>query len=126
MYKRQYSARPGTPAAALADQVPEAVKLDRLLRLQTAIDRNQAAFNAKCLGARMPVLLEKPGRHPGQLVGRSPYMQPVHVMADGSMIGETAMVTITDLSPNSLEGTLVPETINPRRAVQGEPETCPG
>jgi tRNA-2-methylthio-N6-dimethylallyladenosine synthase len=72
------------------------------------------------------VLFEKPGRHPGQLVGRSPYMQPVHVMADGSMIGETAMVTITDLSPNSLEGTLVPETINPRRAVQGEPETCPG
>ena len=122
----KYSARPGTPAAALADQVPEAVKLDRLLRLQAAIDRNQAAFNAKCLGARMPVLLEKPGRHPGQLVGRSPYMQPVHVMADGSMIGETAMVTITDLSPNSLEGTLVPETINPRRAVQGEPETCPG
>ena len=122
----KYSARPGTPAAALADQVPEAVKLDRLLRLQAAIDRNQAAFNAKCLGARMPVLLEKPGRHPGQLVGRSPYMQPVHVMADGSMIGETAMVTITDLSPNSLEGTPVPETINPRRAVQGEPETCPG
>jgi len=72
------------------------------------------------------VLLEKPGRHPGQLVGRSPYMQPVHVVADASMIGETAMVTITDLSPNSLEGTLVPKTINPRRAVQGEPETCPG
>src|SRR5215469_8888043 len=122
----KYSARPGTPAAALADQVPEAVKLDRLLRLQAAIDRNQAAFNAKCLGARMPVLFEKPGRHPGQLVGRSPYMQPVHVMADAPMIGETAMVTITDLSPNSLEGTLVPKTINPRRAVQGEPETCPG
>ena len=122
----KYSARPGTPAAALADQVPEAVKLDRLRRLQAAIDRNQAAFNAKCLGVRMPVLLEKPGRHAGQLVGRSPYMQPVHVMADGSMIGETAMVTITDLSANSLAGTLVPETSHPRRAVQGEPETCPG
>jgi tRNA-2-methylthio-N6-dimethylallyladenosine synthase len=120
----KYSARAGTPAAALADQVPEAVKLDRLLRLQAAIDRNQAAFNAKCLGVRMPVLFEKPGRHAGQLVGRSPYMQPVHVMADGSMIGQTAMVTITDLSPNSLEGALVPETSH--ATVQGEPESCPG
>jgi len=120
----KYSARPGTPAAALPDQIPEAVKRDRLLRLQAAIDRNQAAFNAKCLGARLPVLLEKPGRHAGQLVGRSPYMQPVHVMADGSMIGETAMVTVTGLSANSLEGTLAPETSHPGR--MGEPETCPG
>ena len=122
----KYSARPGTPAAALADQVPEAVKLERLLRLQAAIDRSQAAFNAKCLGVRMPVLLEKPGRHAGQLVGRSPYMQPVHVLADGSMIGETAMVTITGLSANSLEGTRVSPSRHQGRAVQGEPETCPG
>ena len=115
----KYSARPGTPAAALPDQIPEAVKRDRLLRLQAAIDRNQAAFNAKCLGARLPVLFEKPGRHAGQLVGRSPYMQPVHVMADGSMIGETAMVTITGLSANSLEGTLAPETSRPGCAAHG-------
>jgi tRNA-2-methylthio-N6-dimethylallyladenosine synthase len=120
----KYSARPGTPAAALPDQVPEAVKLERLLRLQAAIAQSQAAFNAQCRGARLPVLFEKPGRHAGQLVGRSPYMQPVHVMADASMIGETAMVTITGLSANSLEGTLVPDSC--RRAAHGEPETCPG
>jgi tRNA-2-methylthio-N6-dimethylallyladenosine synthase len=122
----KYSARPGTPAAGLPDQVPEAVKLERLLRLQAAIARNQAAFNAKCLGARLPVLFEKPGRHPGQLVGRSPYMQPVHVMADATMIAKTATVTITGLSPNSLEGTLVADDSHPRGAAQGEPETCPG
>jgi tRNA-2-methylthio-N6-dimethylallyladenosine synthase len=122
----KYSARPGTPAAALPDQVPEAVKLERLLRLQAAIARNQAAFNAQCLGARLPVLFEKPGRHPGQLVGRSPYMQPVHVMADGSMIAKTATVTITGLSANSLEGTLLADDSRPRRAAHGEPETCPG
>jgi len=120
----KYSARPGTPAAALPEQVPEAVKLERLLRLQAAIARNQAAFNARCLGARLPVLFEKPGRHAGQLVGRSPYMQPVHVMADASMLAQTAMVTITGLSANSLEGTLVPESN--RRAAHGERETCPG
>jgi tRNA-2-methylthio-N6-dimethylallyladenosine synthase len=120
----KYSARPGTPAAALPDQVPEDVKLERLLRLQAAIARSQAAFNAQCLGARLPVLFEKPGRHAGQLVGRSPYMQPVHVMADASMIGTTAMATITGLSANSLEGTLVPESR--RRAAHEEPETCPG
>jgi tRNA-2-methylthio-N6-dimethylallyladenosine synthase len=120
----KYSARPGTPAAALPDQVPEAVKLERLLRLQAAITRSQAAFNARCLGARLPVLFEKPGRHAGQLVGRSPYMQPVHVMADASMLAQTAMVAITGLSANSLEGTLVPESS--RRAAHGERETCPG
>jgi tRNA-2-methylthio-N6-dimethylallyladenosine synthase len=122
----KYSARPGTPAAALPDQVAESVKLERLLRLQAAIARNQAAFNAKCLGVRLPVLFEKPGRHPGQLVGRSPYMQPVHVMADASMIAKTATVTITGLSANSLEGTLMADGSHPRRAAQGEPETCPG
>jgi tRNA-2-methylthio-N6-dimethylallyladenosine synthase len=122
----KYSARPGTPAAALPDQVPEAIKLDRLLRLQAAITRSQAAFNAQCLGARLPVLFEKPGRHAGQLVGRSPYMQPVHVMTDASMIGKTAMVTITDLSANSLAGTLAPDSSHPGRAVYGEPETCRG
>jgi tRNA-2-methylthio-N6-dimethylallyladenosine synthase len=122
----KYSARPGTPAAALADQVPEGVKLDRLARLQAVIDRNQTVFNAKCLGTRLPVLLEKPGRHGGQLVGRSPYMQPVHVIADGSMIGATVMVTITGLSANSLEGALAPVGGYPGQAAQGEPETCPG
>jgi tRNA-2-methylthio-N6-dimethylallyladenosine synthase len=102
----KYSPRPGTPAAAMAEQVPEGLKTERLHRLQAAIDRGHAAFNARCCGARFDVLFEKPGRHPGQLVGRSPYLQPVQVTAPPSMIGKIAPVTITELSANSLFGAL--------------------
>jgi tRNA-2-methylthio-N6-dimethylallyladenosine synthase len=102
----KYSPRPGTPAAALADQVPEPVKAERLQRLQAAIDRHQAAFNARCLDTTFEVLLEKPGRHPGQLVGRSPYLQPVQVMAPHNRIGEIVAVRVTRIGPNSLHGML--------------------
>ncbi|HLN07565.1 MAG TPA: MiaB/RimO family radical SAM methylthiotransferase, partial [Xanthobacteraceae bacterium] len=102
----KYSPRPGTPAAVRADQVPEPVKTERLHRLQAAIDRHQAAFNAGCLGTTFDVLLERPGRHPGQLVGRSPYLQPVQVMAVSSLIGTIVAVTVTRIGPNSLHGTL--------------------
>src|SRR5499426_1578224 len=102
----KYSPRPGTPAADMPDQVPDAVKSERLNRLQAAIDRHQAAFNAQCLGRTFDVLFEKPGRHPGQIVGRSPYLQPVVVMAPATMIGEIAAVTITEVSANSLFGAL--------------------
>jgi len=102
----KYSPRPGTPAAAMAEQVPEQLKSERLYRLQAAIDRRQAHFNAACRGRTFDVLFEKPGRHPGQLVGRSPYLQPVQVMAAPSMVGEIAAVTITEISANSLFGTL--------------------
>ncbi len=101
----KYSPRPGTPAA-LADQVPEEIKATRLQRLQQAIDRHQAAFNARALGMTFDVLLEKPGRHPGQLVGRSPYLQPVQVTASADMIGEIVAVTISEIAPNSLFGVL--------------------
>jgi len=101
----KYSPRPGTPAAIRADQVPEIVKTERLRRLQAAIEHHQKAFNAGCLGATFDVLLEKPGRHPGQLVGRSPYLQPVQVMAPPSLIGEVVAVTVTRVGPNSLHGT---------------------
>jgi tRNA-2-methylthio-N6-dimethylallyladenosine synthase len=101
----KYSPRPGTPAAAMAEQVPEQLKSERLYRLQAAIDRRQAHFNAGCRGRTFDVLFEKPGRHPGQLVGRSPYLQPVQVMAAPSMVGEIAAVTITEISANSLFGT---------------------
>src|SRR5262249_20760617 len=77
----KYSPRPGTPAAVMADEVPDEIKVERLARLQATIDRHQAAFNARTQGTTLSVLLEKPGRHPGQLVGRSPYLQPVQVMA---------------------------------------------
>ena len=102
----KYSARPGTPAAEMPEQVPEDVKSERLYRLQAAIDDHQLRFNAQCLGRTFDVLFEKPGRHPGQIVGRSPYLQPVVVMAPATMIGEIAAVTITEVSANSLFGAL--------------------
>ncbi|MFL6797170.1 MAG: tRNA (N6-isopentenyl adenosine(37)-C2)-methylthiotransferase MiaB [Xanthobacteraceae bacterium] len=102
----KYSARPGTPAAQMAAQVPEDVKSERLQRLQHLIGEQQRRFSAQCLGRTMEVLFEKPGRHPGQIVGRSPYLQPVQVKAPSEMIGEVARVTITEISANSLFGEL--------------------
>jgi tRNA-2-methylthio-N6-dimethylallyladenosine synthase len=101
----KYSPRPGTPAADMA-QLSEAVKDERLRRLQREIDRHQAAFMARCHGMTFDVLFEKPGRHPGQIVGRSPYLQPVQAMAPSAMIGEIHAVTVTEVSSNSLFGTL--------------------
>src|SRR5437660_990378 len=105
-YSFKYSPRPGTPAAGMADQVPDEIKVERLARLQAAIDRHQANFNARTLGTTFSVLLERPGRHPGQLVGRSPYLQPVQVMAPPALIGEIVAVRITQIGPNSLFGVL--------------------
>ena len=102
----KYSPRPGTPAADMPDQRADAVKSERLHRLQAAIDRQQAAFNARCRGRSFDVLFEKPGRHPGQIVGRSPYLQPVQVTGPSTMIGDIATVTITEISANSLFGAL--------------------
>jgi len=105
----KYSPRPGTPAAEMAEQLPEEVKSERLQRLQRLIDGHQAAFNAGSLGRTFEVLFEKPGRHPGQIVGRSPYLQPVQVMASSTLVGEIRSVTITEIAPNSLFGTLTAE-----------------
>jgi tRNA-2-methylthio-N6-dimethylallyladenosine synthase len=107
----KYSPRPGTPAADLDDQAPEAVKTERLAVLQASIDRRQKAFNAGMLGRTFDVLMEKPGRHPGQVVGRSPYLQPVQTMAPASLIREIVPVTIVEVGPNSLFGALAaPQT----------------
>ena len=84
-------------------------KSDRLHRLQAAIDRSQAAFNRRCLGRTFAVLFERPGRHDGQLVGRSPYLQPVQVEAPTALIGEIAAVTVTEVASNSLFGALAQE-----------------
>jgi tRNA-2-methylthio-N6-dimethylallyladenosine synthase len=105
----KYSARPGTPAAEMPDQIDEATKSERLGRLQAAIDRNAAAFNARCLGRTFDVLFEKPGRHAGQIVGRSPYLQPVQVMAAPGLIGQVGAVTITEVSSNSMFGAIARE-----------------
>ena len=102
----KYSPRPGTPAAGMDGQIAEDVKTARLAELQAAINRHQAVFNQRCRGCTFDVLLEKPGRHPGQLVGRSPYLQPVNVMAGAGMIGEVVSATITDVGRNSLFGAL--------------------
>jgi tRNA-2-methylthio-N6-dimethylallyladenosine synthase len=102
----KYSPRPGTPGAEMDDQVDESVKLERLHRLQDSIDASQAAFNRGCRGRTFSVLFERPGRYSGQLVGRSPYMQPVQVEAPRSLIGNIADVIVTDVASNSLFGAL--------------------
>jgi tRNA-2-methylthio-N6-dimethylallyladenosine synthase len=105
----KYSPRPGTRGAEMTGQVDEAVKSDRLRRLQHAIDQQQTAFNRSCVGRTFDVLFERTGRHPGQIVGRSPYLQPVQVEAPRSLIGEIASVTITEVASNSLFGALARE-----------------
>ncbi|HEX3862239.1 MAG TPA: tRNA (N6-isopentenyl adenosine(37)-C2)-methylthiotransferase MiaB [Stellaceae bacterium] len=100
----KYSPRPGTPAAATALQVPDSVKSERLAELQALLQQQQQEFNRACIGRTLPVLFEKPGRHPGQLVGRSPYLQSVHADAPAGLIGEVVMLTIHDTQPNSLAG----------------------
>ncbi|MFZ5693006.1 MAG: tRNA (N6-isopentenyl adenosine(37)-C2)-methylthiotransferase MiaB [Pseudomonadota bacterium] len=114
----KYSPRPGTPAAEMGDQIPEDVKSERLRILQTLIDRQAADFNRSCIGQTLDVLFEKVGRHPGQIVGKSPYLQPVQVNAPATLIGTIAAVRIDDVGPHSLYGTLAagPAAHAPQRA----------
>ncbi len=105
-YSFKYSPRPGTPAAE-AEQVPEDQKSDRLARLQALLTEQQTAFQEACVGRTLPVLIEKPGRHPGQMVGRSPYLQAVHLECDQGMTGWIVDVAIGKASANSLSGVLV-------------------
>jgi tRNA-2-methylthio-N6-dimethylallyladenosine synthase len=103
----KYSRRPGTPAAAMAGQVAEEVKEERLARLQCLLEAQKNAFNEAQVGNILPVLFHKPGRRPGQLVGRSPYLQSVHVRAPQSMlVGSIAPARITGATPNALAGAL--------------------
>jgi tRNA-2-methylthio-N6-dimethylallyladenosine synthase len=101
----KYSPRPGTPAAA-EKQLPEAVKAERLAALQALLQQQQRAFNDAAVGSTMPVLFEKPGRHEGQLVGRSPYLQPVHADAAPDLIGKILPVQIVGVRSNSLTGAI--------------------
>jgi tRNA-2-methylthio-N6-dimethylallyladenosine synthase len=103
-YSFKYSARPGTPAAEHPDQVPDEVVSDRLVRIQGLIHAQQTAFNRALVGKTLPVLMEKPGRDEGQLVGRSPYLQPVHVRGEKSQIGTVLGVQIDGVGTNSLSG----------------------
>ena len=103
-YSFKYSPRPGTPAADMADQIPVEVMDERLQRLQAQLFADQAAFNQKTLGASCEVLLERPGKLVGQLIGKSPWLQSVHVLASGHNIGDIVTVEITDSGPMSLKG----------------------
>ncbi len=102
----KYSARPGTPAASLEDQIPEQVKRERLYAVQSLIDGDRHAFDRATVGRRLDVLFEGRGRKPGQIAGRSPYLQAVHVEGPEELIGRIAAVDIVAASPNSLTGVM--------------------
>jgi tRNA-2-methylthio-N6-dimethylallyladenosine synthase len=107
----KYSPRPGTPAATASDQTPDSVKTERLAALQELLSDQQRAFNDSCVGRVLPVLFEKPGRHPGQLVGRSPYLQSVHAELREDRIGDIIAVRIEAAQPNSLAGVVAAQAV---------------
>ncbi|UGV24280.1 tRNA (N6-isopentenyl adenosine(37)-C2)-methylthiotransferase MiaB [Rhodopseudomonas boonkerdii] len=109
-YSFKYSPRPGTPAAELQETVSQADMDERLTRLQTLIDSQQAAFNKVAIGQTVDVLFERAARNPGQIVGRTAFLQPAHVMASEDIIGQVLPVHIESLERYSLIGTLAQGT----------------
>ncbi len=103
----KYSPRPGTPAAEATDQVPEPVKAERHEILLRLIESQRQAFNLATIGKRFGVIFDKPGRHPGQFTGRSPYMQGVHAEVGPERVGEMTQVEVVDVKPNSLQARIV-------------------
>jgi tRNA-2-methylthio-N6-dimethylallyladenosine synthase len=87
----------------MADQVPEAVKDERLARLLAAVAEGSLAFNRSTIGRRCTILLERPGRKPGQLIGKTPWLQSAVVSIPGAAIGDLVEVDIVDAHPNSVE-----------------------
>ena len=102
-YSFKYSPRPGTPAAAMEDQIPREVMDERLQRLHERIARHQLQFNRSTVGLDTQVLIERPGRRAGQMIGRSPWLQSVHVETDAAA-GNMLDVTLTGAGPNSMAG----------------------
>jgi tRNA-2-methylthio-N6-dimethylallyladenosine synthase len=105
-YSFKYSPRPGTPAAEMREMVSTAEMDERLARLQDLINSQQAAFNSAAIGTTIDVLFERNARNPGQVVGRSAYLQPVHVMAPPDIVGQVLPVRIEKLERFSLFGAL--------------------
>jgi len=103
----KYSKRPGTPAAVMENQVSEKVKKERLDILQTKLFDLQTKFNQKCVGQTFDVLFEHKGRHKGQLIGRTPYMQNVHAEVTSEMMGKIGKVKILSTTTNSLTGKVI-------------------
>ena len=100
-YSFKYSARPGTPAAIMEDQIPREIMDDRLQRLQDRINAHQLAFNQSKVGVETRILIERAGKYPGQVIGRSPWLQSVHVET-GAIPGELIEVTLVSAGPNSM------------------------
>ncbi|WP_363347624.1 tRNA (N6-isopentenyl adenosine(37)-C2)-methylthiotransferase MiaB [Methylocystis echinoides] len=105
----KYSPRPGTPGAERDDQIDEEVKRARLAALQALLEEQRQAFNAATVSKTVDVLFEKPGRHEGQIAGKSPYMQAVHVSGAADRVGRVARVEIVAAGSNSLAGRLMDE-----------------
>ena len=103
-YSFKYSARPGTPAADMDGHIAEQIKSARLQTLQDEINRQQIAFNESCVGRVLPILFDRMGARPGQLIGRSPFMQAVHAELSADYFGETVPIMIERAKPNSLSG----------------------
>lgn len=99
----KYSPRPGTPAAEMDGAIPEDVMDERLQRLQSHLNRDQAAFNAATVGRTCTVLIERKGKRPGQMLGKSPWLQSIHLMTDAP-IGALVEVEVVEAGPNSLSG----------------------
>ena len=104
----KYSARPGTPAAAMAGQVEEATKEARLAEIQALLREQQTAFNRSRVGLVAEVLVTGPGRHPGQMAGRTPWLTPVHFDGPADLVGRLVPVRILAGHPHSLTGALLP------------------
>ena len=102
----KYSVRPGTPAGAMPGQVPEPIKEERLARLLALLSAQQESFNTAVVGRILPVLIERPGRRAGQIVGRSPYLQPIHAEGPQGLIGEIVPMRVTAATRGSLSGAL--------------------
>ncbi len=103
-YSFKYSPRPGTPAADMSQQISQPVMEERLARLQAALNRDQQAFNAASVGQSCDILLERKGKLDGQMIGKSPWLQSVHVIAPEAKIGDIITVKLVSAGPNSLAG----------------------
>jgi len=113
----KYSPRPGTPAADAGNQIPDNIKTERLQALQALLNKQQRDFNDQCVGKTLPVLFEKPGRHDGQIVGRSPYLQAVHVAGPASLLGTIKQIFIEQADANSFSGRIEPQSVATERDV---------
>ncbi|MGD9836244.1 MAG: tRNA (N6-isopentenyl adenosine(37)-C2)-methylthiotransferase MiaB [Afipia sp.] len=123
-YSFKYSPRPGTPAADMQEMVAATVMDERLARLQELIDSQQAAFNAAAIGETVDVLFERAARNPGQIVGRTAYLQPAHVIASPDIIGQVLPVAIDSLERYSLIGRLAGPV--PHASPRSQPAMTPG